>query len=49
MCWVCPQHADDRIVRETSDESLTSHSPRQDVGTRRKAKLHLATDSVGPV
>jgi hypothetical protein len=27
---VCPQHADDDVVREASDESLTSRSP--DIG-----------------
>jgi hypothetical protein len=32
--WVWPQHADDRLVREASDESFTSGSPCQDVGTR---------------
>jgi hypothetical protein len=32
--WVWPQHADDRLVREASDESLVSRSPRQDVGAR---------------
>jgi hypothetical protein len=34
LCWVWPQHADDRLVREASDESFTSRSPCQDVGTR---------------
>jgi hypothetical protein len=31
--WVWPQHADDGFVREA--ESLASHNPRQDIGTRR--------------
>jgi hypothetical protein len=35
LCWVWPQHADDDVVRETSDESLASRSPREDIGTRR--------------
>jgi hypothetical protein len=33
--WVWPQHADDDVVREASDESLASRSPREDIGTRR--------------
>jgi hypothetical protein len=32
--WVWPQHADDRLVHEASDESFTPRSSRQDVGTR---------------
>jgi hypothetical protein len=32
--WVWPQHADDRLVRQASDESLASRSPYQDVGAR---------------
>jgi hypothetical protein len=28
LCWVRPQHADDDLVREASDESLLSHNPR---------------------
>jgi hypothetical protein len=35
MRWVWPQHADDDVVREASDESLTPRSPREDIGTRR--------------
>jgi hypothetical protein len=33
--WVWPQHADDGLIREASDESLTSRGPHQDIGTRR--------------
>jgi hypothetical protein len=33
--WVWPQHADDDVVREASDESLVSRSPREDIGMRR--------------
>jgi hypothetical protein len=33
--WVWPQHADDDVVREASDENLASRSPREDIGTRR--------------
>jgi hypothetical protein len=35
LCWVWPQHADDDVVREASDESLVSGSPREDIGARR--------------
>jgi hypothetical protein len=35
LCWVWPQHVDDDVVRETSDESLASRSPHEDIGTRR--------------
>jgi hypothetical protein len=35
MRWVWPQHADDDIVQEASDESLASRIPREDIGTRR--------------
>jgi hypothetical protein len=35
MCWVWPQHANNGLVQEASDESLASRSPRQDIGTRR--------------
>jgi hypothetical protein len=28
LCWIGPQHADDDLVREASDESLVSRSPR---------------------
>jgi hypothetical protein len=34
LCWVWPQHADDRLVREASDESFTFRNPCQDIGTR---------------
>jgi hypothetical protein len=34
-CWVWPQHADDRLVREALDERRISRSPREDVGTTR--------------
>jgi hypothetical protein len=34
LCWVWPQHADDRLVREASNERRASHRPRQDIGTR---------------
>jgi hypothetical protein len=47
--WVWPQHADDGLAREASDESLASRSPRQGIGTRRRAKVCPATDSAGPV
>jgi hypothetical protein len=36
--WVWPQHTDDGLAKEAPDESLTSRSPRQDVGTRRSGK-----------
>jgi hypothetical protein len=36
--WVWPQHGDDHLVREASDESFTSRSPRQDDGTRWPGK-----------
>jgi hypothetical protein len=36
--WIWPQHADDRLAREASDESLASHNPCQDVGTRRSGE-----------
>jgi hypothetical protein len=35
MCLVWPQHDDDRLIREASDEGLASRSPCHDVGTRR--------------
>jgi hypothetical protein len=52
--WVWPQHADDGLVREASDESLSdeslaSCSPRQDIGTRRRVKVRPVTDFVVPV
>jgi hypothetical protein len=47
--WVWPQHADDGLVREASDESLASCSPRQDIGTRRRVKVRPVTDFVVPV
>jgi hypothetical protein len=34
LCWVGPQHADDDLVREASDDSLASRSPRYDITTR---------------
>jgi hypothetical protein len=33
--WVWPQHAEDDIVREASDESLASRNPYEDIGARR--------------
>jgi hypothetical protein len=36
--WVWPQHADDDVVREASDESLASRSRREDIGTRRPSE-----------
>jgi hypothetical protein len=33
--WVWPQHVDDDIVREASNESLVSCSPREDIGMRQ--------------
>jgi hypothetical protein len=33
--WVWPQHADDDVVREASDEDLVSPGPREDIGVRR--------------
>jgi hypothetical protein len=38
MRWVWPQHAEDDIVREASDKSLASRSPRQDIGARRSGE-----------
>jgi hypothetical protein len=38
LCWVGPQHADDDVVREASDESLTSRNPNEDIGTRRSGE-----------
>jgi hypothetical protein len=35
LCWVWPQHADDDVVREASDEGLRPRSPREDIGARR--------------
>jgi hypothetical protein len=35
LCRVRPQHADDVVIREASDESLASRSPREDIGSRR--------------
>jgi hypothetical protein len=35
MRWVWPQHADDDVVLEASDEGLASRSPREDIGARR--------------
>jgi hypothetical protein len=32
--WVWPQHADDDVVREASDEGLASRNPREDIGAR---------------
>jgi hypothetical protein len=34
LCWVWPQHADDRLVQEASNERRASRSPHQDIGTR---------------
>jgi hypothetical protein len=36
--WVWPQHADDDVTREASDESLTHRSPCEDIGARRPAE-----------
>jgi hypothetical protein len=33
--WVSPQHVDDCLVREASDERCASRGPHQDIGTRR--------------
>jgi hypothetical protein len=33
--WVWPQHADDDVVRDASDERLASRSPREDIGDWR--------------
>jgi hypothetical protein len=33
LCWVWPQHCNDHLVREASNERHTSRSPRQDIGT----------------
>jgi hypothetical protein len=38
LCWVWPQHADDGLVREASDESLASRSHCEDIGTRRPSE-----------
>jgi hypothetical protein len=38
LCWVCPQHADDDVVREASDEGLASRSSHEDTGARWLAK-----------
>jgi hypothetical protein len=35
LCWVWPQHVDVVVIREASNESLASRSPREDIGTRR--------------
>jgi hypothetical protein len=33
--WVWPQHADDDVVREASDEGLVSRGTREDIGAKR--------------
>jgi hypothetical protein len=38
LCWVSPQHADDDVVREASDEGLAPCSPREDIGARRSGE-----------
>jgi hypothetical protein len=35
LCWVWPQHADDDITREASDEGIKCCSLREDIGARR--------------
>jgi hypothetical protein len=36
--WIGPQHADDDVIREASDENLACRSPREDIGTRRSGE-----------
>jgi hypothetical protein len=38
LCRVWPQHADDDVVREASNEGLARRSPRKDIGVRRPAE-----------
>jgi hypothetical protein len=38
LFWVWPQHADDGVAREASDEALVRQSPREDIGARRSAE-----------
>jgi hypothetical protein len=49
LCWVWPQHANDDVVQEASDESLAPRSPVRTLGRGGRAKVRLATDSAGLV
>jgi hypothetical protein len=49
LCRVWPQHADNDVIRESSNEGLVCRSPREDIGVRRPAEGTAATGSTGPV
>jgi hypothetical protein len=47
--WVWPQHVDDDVARQASDECLARRSPVRTLGRGGRPKVRPATDSIGPV